>query len=155
MNSSTLKYHLNYLEKGNKIKSKHDGTFKVYFCLGETNPDLQPAPTAKINALTETQQYLLNLIRNKPGITRGALTNLTKLNPKTLSYNIDKLIEEQLIWKLHYGNEVGYEYITEDKLRFEMYNQLILKLLANEIDKEIFHKIKKKLDEINIEDIKL
>jgi predicted transcriptional regulator len=155
MNSSTLKYHLNYLEKGNKIKSKHDGKLRVYFCLDETNPDLQPAPTAKINTLTETQQHLLNLIRNKPGITRGALITLTKLNPKTLRYNIDKLIEEQLIWKVHYSNEVGYEYITEDKLRFEMYNQLILKLLANEIDEEIFHRIKKKLDEIDIDDIEI
>jgi predicted transcriptional regulator len=155
MNSSTLKYHLNYLEKGNKIMSKHDGKFKIYCCLDETSPDLRPTPTATINTLTETQQYLLNLIRNKPGITRNALLTLSKLNPKTLGYNIDKLIDQQLIWKVNYGNEVGYEYITPEKLRFEMYNQLILKLLANEIDEEIFHRIKKKLDEIDINDIEI
>jgi predicted transcriptional regulator len=153
MNSSTLKYHLRYLEKYNKIKSKHEGKALVYFCPGQTDPEQRPASIAKINVLSETQHYLLNLIRNRPGITRSVLINISKLHPKTFSYNIDKLIERQLIWKVHNGSEVGYEYISEDKLRFEMYNQLILKLLSNEIDEDIFHRIKRKLDEIDVDDI--
>jgi hypothetical protein len=65
------------------------------------------------------------------------------------------LLEHQLIWKVQNDGEIGYEYITKEKLRYEMYNRLLMKLLANEIDEETFLKIKRKLERIDIEDVKI
>ncbi|MCK5561111.1 MAG: winged helix-turn-helix transcriptional regulator [Thermoplasmata archaeon] len=155
MNASTLKYHLNYLEKNKQIISKREGRHRCYFCVYGSKPDFKITPTAKINTLTETQQNILNIIHNKPGITKSALENITNLNLKTLGYNIERLIEQQLIWKVQNGGEIGYEYITAEKLRYEMYNQLLMKLLANEIDEETFLKIKRKLETIDIDNVKI
>jgi predicted transcriptional regulator len=151
MNSSTLKYHLNYLEKAEQIISKREGRYRIYFCLSGGKQDFEPTITSKINTLTEAQQYIFNVILNQPGITKNRLINITNLNQKNLNYNIGKLIEQRLIWKVQNSDEIGYEYITEEKLRYKMYNRLLMKLLANEIDEETFMKIKGKLKTIDID----
>jgi predicted transcriptional regulator len=155
MNRSTLKYHLKYLEKSQKLVSKREGRHRIYFCIFASKPNFEPTLTSKVNVLTEAQQHILNLIRNKPGITNDGLITITNFNQKNLKYNIDRLIDQHLIWRVQNGGDIGYEYITEEKLRYAMYNRLLMKLISNEIDEETFLKIKKKLEQIDAEDIKI
>ena len=70
-----------------------------------------------------------------------------------MSYNLKRLHELKLIWIVKNDGVVGYEYITTEKLREEVLDQLILKLVSDEIDEEIFNKIKKKLEEMDTEEL--
>ena len=103
--------------------------------------------------LNKNQKRILNMIKNEPGITRTQLLKRTRLNRKTLSYNVDRLIEQDRIWKVKTNNGVGYEYITKEKLQKEIYNRLLMKLLSDEIDEETFLRVKKKLEKMDTEEL--
>jgi ribosomal protein S6 len=81
--------------------------------------------------------------------------SLTKLNRKSLSYNIKKLSDLKLIWSVKADGQVGYEFITEEKLRDEIFNQLVIKLISDEIDEETFNRIKKKLETMDIDELQI
>ncbi len=155
MNDSTLKYHLIYLERNNKVISKREGRHRCYFCNNGSKLNYRPYLSSQLNSLTRNQQQILKIIRNKPGISKNELIKITNLNRKTLSYNLNKLIERNIIWKVKSAGEIGYEYITKEKLRNEIYNRLLLKLLSDEIDEDKFLKIKKKLDNLGIDEIRI
>ena len=158
MNESTLKYHLHYLERNDKIYSETKGRHTCYFCahrthrrLKEIYPD-RPRRTAVSN-LTKTQNDLLELIKVRPGVSQKELVNLTKLNKKSVSYNLKRLGELKLVWLVKRDGKLGYEYITKEKLRGEMLNELVNKLLADEIDEDTFQKINRKLEKMDIDEL--
>ena len=153
MNKSTLNYHLKYLERSKQITSKLQDGQRCYYCAYKVDHSIQPVLDRAPPNLTETQQHLLKLIQNRPGITNKELIIQTKLNRKNLSYNIKKLRENKLIWAVRSDGLLGYEFITKEKLQYEMATRLIAKLLSDEIDEETYHKIKTKLDEVNIEEL--
>jgi len=155
LNDSTLKYHLIYLERANQISSKREGKRRCYFCKGSQFVSQVGPIVFDPNLLTENQRRILTGIQAKPGITKKELIEQTKLNRKTVSYNLDKLLEQKKIWKVNHSGEVGYEYITKEKLYYEMYNRLLLKLLSDEIDEATFLRIKKKLESLDVEDIRI
>ena len=71
-----------------------------------------------------------------------------------MDYSLNKLIEMKLIWQIEDNEEIGYEYISEEKLRYEIINLLLTKLLSNEIDEETYRLIKKKVESMNIEELR-
>jgi predicted transcriptional regulator len=148
INKSTLSYHLNFLEKNKKVISKREGRNRCYYCAYAAATKLDER-----SSLTATQQKLVNIIQNTPGVTNKELMTRININRKNLHYNIKKLRELKLIWAVKTKGVLGYEYVTEEKLRHEMATNLISKLLSNEIDEGTYHKIKTKLETMNLEEL--
>jgi predicted transcriptional regulator len=155
MNASTLKYHLRYLEKRKHIYSRREGRHRCYYADNRVQIANEPFPRPNPYTLTETQSQLLTLIQNQPGITFNELVMRTRYTQKVINYNIKKLGDQNLIWIVKVNGVVGYEYITEDKLRDEIFNRLVNKLISDEIDEATFLKIKKKLELIDANDLKI
>jgi predicted transcriptional regulator len=155
INESTLKYHLHYLEKNEKIYSQPQGRLTCYFCKHRTVSEVytEPGKRTAVANLTKTQKQLIELIKSRPGLTQKELGKLTNINKKSISYNLKRLGELRLVWVVKKEGKLGYEYITKEKLRSEMLNELVNKLLANEIDEEKFKKIKKKLELMDIKEL--
>jgi predicted transcriptional regulator len=154
MNDSTLKYHLNTLEKKNRVRSRREGRQRCYFTSNggtvDTPPGIEPSKRSRHLNLSKTQQRVLRVIKNYPRISRKKLMSKAKMKDSTLDYNINKLVESDLIWKVRVGSEIGYEYITQEKLKNEMLNRLVTKLLADEIDEDKFNRIKGKIESISV-----
>jgi predicted transcriptional regulator len=155
MNESTLKYHLHYLEKNEKIYATNQGRQTCYFCKHRSISGIykEPKKQTALSNLTRTQIQLIDLIKSRPGITQKELVNLSKLNKKSVSYNLKRLGEQKFVWVVKKDGKLGYEYITREKLRSEMLNELVNKLLLDEIDEEKFNKIKKKLETMDLDEL--
>lgn len=153
MNKSTLNYHLKFLERNKKITSKLEGGFRCYYCAFKIDHDLHLFVKDKQAGLTGTQKLLIRIIQDNPGVSNKELIARTKINRKNLSYNIKKLRELKLIWAVKVDGILGYEYITKEKLKHEVATRLISKLLADEIDEATYHKIKKKLEKLNLDEL--
>ena len=153
MNVSTLKYHLRYLERGKHIFSRREGRNRCYYVDQSIQTGINPFPRANPYTLTKTQTSLIKVIQNEPGISFNDLSMVTKLDQRVLTYNIKRLGDLNLIWVAKANGVVGYEYVTEDKLRDEIFNRLVNRLISDEIDEQTFLKIKRKLEDMDIKDI--
>jgi predicted transcriptional regulator len=153
MNTSTLKYHLHFLERADEVFSEREGRRRCYYCTRTRETTLETITNTRheTNTLTDTQEYLLRIIQDQPGISNKELINITKLNRQNINYNIKKLSELKLIWMVRNNGMIGYEYITNEKLRDEAINKLIIKLLSDEIDEETFKRVMKKLEELDLD----
>ncbi len=145
LTEGTLRYHLNYLERGKKIQSKSKGKYRCYYSNRKVKSSLKQIPGFDLHTLTKPQQRILTLIQQHPGIPVRDLVKLTKLNKRDLQYNLKKLRDDMIIWKVGNGRNTGYEYVTKDKLRSEMFKLLIVKFLNNEIDEETYLLLKAEL----------
>lgn len=149
LNESTLRYHLDYLEKNNRIVYGFESGKRNYFPkldqINELN-NLENSNTFQTYKLTDYQERIISTIKEFPKINQKELAKRTGINRITLSNNIKKLMSLCMVRKIPNGNKVNYEYIDNKQLRNEILKQLLVKLINNEIDGETFLELKKKLD---------
>ena len=142
LNSSTLRYHLQYLEKAGKIVLEMEGGKKFYYPRG-LGSDSQGTESSE---LSKKERRVLESIKKNPGISKRGLSNYTNLNGSTVSKCIRTLRDKKLIWKVREGRSTGYEHISKEKLKQEMLKLLIDRFLNNEISKERFLALKEELE---------
>jgi DNA-binding MarR family transcriptional regulator len=125
------------LEKGRRIYYPHHDTMVMIGHESDTNKDLR---------ISNKQQKLLGIIKQHPGITQKELINRTGMNRFTIMNNLKKLIGLELIKKTPNGNNVYYEFITNEQLKYQILKKLVIKLLKKEITEEKFIELKRKLE---------
>ena len=147
LNDSTLRYHLQYLERGQKVSSNIQNGQLHYYPYNNVD---KLATTSSSNIptykLTSHQQHILNTIKNYPGISQKELGQRTSLKRFILTYNLTKLIDLGMIRKYNNESHVCYECITREQLQAEMLKVLAIKLLSHEIDEKTFNQLKRKLN---------
>jgi predicted transcriptional regulator len=145
---STLRYHLNYLESKNEIRSQLEGRNKCYYPIENLviNKTSDPDSKFQVNRLTKNQERILETIKLNPWITQKNLIIKCGLKGFTVKYNLKKLISYGIVQKKENGRNTCYCHISDASLKKEILKQLIVKLLNHEIDEQTFLKLKHKLE---------
>lgn len=149
LNESTLRYHLDYLEKNKKIIFGFESGKRNYYPqldqINEVNRS-ENSNTFQTYKLTDYQNRIISTIKMHPKINQKELAKRTGINRLTLHNNLKKLMALCMVRKVPNGNKIYYEYIDNKQLRVEILKQLLVKLINNEIDGETFLELKRKLD---------
>ncbi len=147
LNDSTLRYHLNYLENRNEIKSTMDGRNKCYYPVQNIIFSERAEGNVGIYKLNETQERILEVIRRNPDISQKELIIRSGLKKFTVKYNLRKLVNFGVIQKKNNGRSTNYRYITDTEVKKQIMKRLVVKLLNHEIDEHTFLNLKRKLEE--------
>ena len=143
MNRGTLRYHLDLLEKEGRIRTVLKGSKKLYY-LSEGTATKGRRPE---NDLNRDQRRILNLIKENPGISRHQLISISGQAREDVRYTLRKLTSRSEIWKVTDGHDPTYEYITRRKLAKEMIAIILDRFLNDEMDRETFLALKKRIED--------
>lgn len=148
LTDGTLRYHIDYLKRADKISNNLTEGKRVYYPNGIGNVLMQKSKrsTDKFK-LNDIQERLMETIRRYPGINQKELSDRCNLNRFKVRNNIGKLIDFGLIRTVKYKNMVCYEYVTDGHMEYEVLKTLIMKLLKGEIDEQTFIELKRKIEE--------
>ncbi len=142
LTESTLRYHLKYLERARRIRSKTNGGRRSYY---STAVRLRDDDGIEYKALSKAQQRILTVAQKHPGITVGELVKKTNLHKRVVQYNVRKLKEQLLLRKIGDGGTPRYEFITKEGLGDELLKLIVVKFLKDEIDEETYLYLKEQL----------
>lgn len=145
LNDSTLRYHLKYLERAERIRPQLVNGKLQYYANNSGNGTGTPDNSFSRYNLNPHQEQILRTIKNNPLLNQTELIAKTSLKRHILTYNLQKLIEMGLIRKISYQRNVCYEYVTNGLIQNEILKVLAVKLLNNEIDEQTFLKLKNRL----------
>jgi len=143
LNRGTLRYHLDYLEGEDRVNRVRKGNMNCYYSDG-SGPF---GPGMKREGLGSKHRRLLAVIRDNPSISRKEIIRMTGFTRDEVNYGLKKLKQRKAIWKTEDGGDPRYEFISRDKLAAEMMMIILEKYLDEEIDRQTFLLLRRKLDE--------
>ena len=146
LTDSSLRYHVYYLEKNDKISSGLEKGVRCYYphpASVRTPP--KPAAPVESQKLTPEQEQLLNIIIQFPGINQKELIKRSRINRFKVMRNINTLKSSDLIKNTRFQNTVCYEYIPDVEMKYKIMKGLMVKFLKDEIDEGTFIKLKRRL----------
>jgi len=147
LSPGALRYHLNYLEKYEKISCGLEKGNRCYYPFHNGfNISKISQDRSGLHKLTPHQKRVLNTIKRYPGINQKELINRTKMNRSQISKNLQKLVNLNIVQRNKIGKQIYYEYVPDDELKFMILKRLVIKLLRDEIDEQTFLKLKRKLE---------
>lgn len=142
----TLRYHLEILKRSENISSRIENGKKCYY--GDAmDKSLRLTDSGKIFTCNETQARLISLVNENPGITRKTVQERLRIDKEAAAYNLKRLLDQKVIWKVQRGRTTGYTLITRVAMKKEMLGILTERFLKDEITEDMFLKLKKRLDE--------
>ncbi|UCH89618.1 MAG: MarR family transcriptional regulator [Thermoplasmata archaeon] len=147
LTDGALRYHLDYLEKNDKINCGLDKGVRCYYPnAGSVNVHRSPGETLELYKLTPRQEQVLDTIKLYPGINQKELVDRTRISRFQLSKEIKKLIDLNLVNKYQSERNVCYEFVPDEELKFKIIRRLVIKFIKNEIDEEKFLQLVRSLE---------
>ena len=147
LKDSNLSYHLNYLEKHNKISGSLEGGSRCYYPHPSSVKLLQKSQDAiESHKLTPEQERLLTIIKEYPWINQKDLVKKSGIKRITAIRNLNELKTLNLINNKKFQNNVYYEYVPDVETKFIMLKGLVIRFLRDEIDEKTFLRLKNKLE---------
>jgi predicted transcriptional regulator len=108
----TLRYHLDFLEKNELIRSKKEKNLKIYFITGELSSD-----DINITSLLQQKRFrdiILTIVLSS-GMTHSEISEKLSMKLSTLSKYIKILEERHVIYHERKGRENHY-YVTNERM---------------------------------------
>jgi predicted transcriptional regulator len=142
-----LRYHLDYLEKCDKISTGVDKGIRCYYPnQNSVNVPKSSSEVLEPYKLTPQQEHILDVIKLNPGLNQKELVIRTRMNRFQVSKNLKKLMNLNVVRPYKNSRNTCYEYIPDEELKFKIIKRLVMKLLRDEIDEVSFLKLVKELD---------
>jgi len=138
----TLRYHLLHLQRSNRIIREKKGKELCYFSAFHRDH-----PECHLDVeLNPKQKLLLDLIREDPGATRKELMSRSRLTRRELNYSLRRLRDLKLIWRTKTAKGEGFEVISKDTFKDEMFKMLVDRLLCGDLTIERFRTLRDRLE---------
>jgi predicted transcriptional regulator len=149
LNKSTFRYHIACLERSGKVRCEPFGSSGMCFYSTErplANFDLN----IDMDSLPLVQRRLINLIKQRPGITKPEMMAYLDIDKGGLNIDIKRLEDQRIIARVRNNGSgiTGYEFLSEERLAEMIYKRLLLHLLDKDISEGQFLAAKRKLDQV-------
>jgi len=153
LNKSTFRYHIQCLEQAGKVRCEPFGnTQKRYFSTERPSISLDRNTDIDFDSLPLVQRRLINLIKQRPGITGPEMRSYLDIDKVGLNQNLERLEGLRIIvrTKNNGSGHSGYQFLSESRLGEIMYKHLLKRLLEREITEAQFLAAKRKLDQLRM-----
>jgi len=113
---STLRYHLNYLEKNGSIVCQKQNNLKVYFASGKLKPQEKT-----LTLLLQQKRFrdIILVLIDFPGLTFSQITDRLSIGSSTASKYLNILEEQKIIFHEKLGREKKYR-VNDEKSIIEL-----------------------------------
>ena len=123
MRKSLAEYHLNFLENDGTVFSFYEVGYKRYYAVESGVPPEDQRIFSMVRQ--EIPFRIVTLLLHRPLLQHQEIVDHLRVPPSTLSYHLQKLVEQGVVEACRFGDEKGYALKDRKKLlrflvRYEM-----------------------------------